>query len=165
MTARVLSAMVCASPRPARYGRRGDERTVYQHVKYLGPPYPDSSEPTTMRELQSRVNDGIALDVFRHPYAYAASQGMDTGAIALATDSNVSAAWSLGRIRDRLPRQRPSRLRASRNLRTAGSRKPIRPLAVKTRSSLNAIVTTGNRSDRKVRADRSNRYTRSGRAS
>ena len=32
---------------------------IYPHVKYLGPAHPDGTGPTTMRELQSRVNDGI----------------------------------------------------------------------------------------------------------
>jgi hypothetical protein len=85
----------------------------YPHVKYLGPAHPDVAGTAAMRELQSRVNDGIqvdlvwcersgrawvavtdsksgeafsvpvrdgerALDVFHHPFAYAASHGMDT---------------------------------------------------------------------------------------
>jgi hypothetical protein len=100
---------------------------TYPHVTYLGPAHPDRSEPTTTRELQSRVNDGIhvrllwcerngrvwvavtdtntreafsvlvgdgdrALDVFHHPYAYAASQGVDTGASSAPADSDISLA-------------------------------------------------------------------------
>ena len=83
---------------------------VYPHVQYQGPAYPDrlqANTPRTTRELDSRTNDGIhvqllwiprdghasvvvtdsktgetlelpvrdgdrALDVFHHPYAYAA---------------------------------------------------------------------------------------------
>src|SRR5207253_11458751 len=63
MTARVVSAMVYASPRPARCGRRGEEQMIYPHVKYLGPAHPDSSDPTTTRELQTRVNDGIQVSL------------------------------------------------------------------------------------------------------
>jgi hypothetical protein len=86
---------------------------TYPHVKYLGPAHPESSGSAPMRELQTRVNDGIhvsllwcegdgrvwvevtdtkaglafslpvrdderPLDVFHHPYAYAASHSIDT---------------------------------------------------------------------------------------
>jgi hypothetical protein len=100
---------------------------IYPHVEYLGPAYPDGSVATTMRELQSRVDDEIhvellwcqrdgrvwvavtdlkadeslwllvrdgecALDVFHHPYAYAASQDVDTGATSRPVDSETSLA-------------------------------------------------------------------------
>ena len=32
---------------------------IYPHVKYLGPAYPERRDPTAVRELLSRVNDGI----------------------------------------------------------------------------------------------------------
>jgi hypothetical protein len=100
---------------------------TYPQVNYLGPAYPESSDPTTMRELQTRVNDGIQvsllwcqrdgrvwvavtdtktdqafslpvrdderpLDVFHHPYAYAASHGVDTALISRPVDSDISLA-------------------------------------------------------------------------
>jgi hypothetical protein len=100
---------------------------IYPHVNYLGPAYADGSDPATMRELQSRINDGIhvrllwcerdrrvwvavtdtktneafsvpvqdgerALDVFHHPYAYAASHGVDTHATSRPVDSDISLA-------------------------------------------------------------------------
>jgi hypothetical protein len=100
---------------------------IHPHIKYVGPAYPDGSDPTTMRELQTRVNDGIhvrllwsehdgrvcvavtdtktdeafsvavhdgerALDVFHHPYAYAASHGVDTQASSRPVDSDISLA-------------------------------------------------------------------------
>jgi hypothetical protein len=100
---------------------------VYPHVEYLGPAYQDGSDRTTVRELQTRVSDGLhvsllwcqrdarvwvavtdtktgdafsvpvrdsdrALDVFQHPYAYAASQGVDTGASSRTGDSDISLA-------------------------------------------------------------------------
>jgi hypothetical protein len=99
----------------------------YPHVKYLGPAYTDASGPAVTRELHSRVNDGIQvdllwserrgrawvtvtdrkrgerfsvlvpagerpLDVFQHPYAYAASQGVDTGAASGALNSDTTLA-------------------------------------------------------------------------
>jgi hypothetical protein len=86
---------------------------TYPYVKYLGPAHPDAAATEGMRELQSRVGDGLqvdllwcersdrawvavtdtksgeafsvpvrdgerALDVFHHPFAYAATHGMDT---------------------------------------------------------------------------------------
>jgi hypothetical protein len=83
--------------------------------------------PTTMRELHSRVNDGIhvrllwaerdcrlavtvtdirtaeafcieirddedALEVFHHPYAYAAWHGIDTGVIFAPDEPDISVA-------------------------------------------------------------------------
>ena len=100
---------------------------TYPHVTYLGPAHPESSDPTTMRELQTRVNDGLhvsllwrqsdgrvwvavtdtktdqafslpvrederPLDVFHHPYAYAASHGIDTGVTVRSADSDISLA-------------------------------------------------------------------------
>jgi hypothetical protein len=100
---------------------------TYPRVKYLGPAYPDSSGPATMRELDSRVNDGIhvdllwcerkgkawvavtdskrgqqfsvlvrdgerPLDVFHHPYAYAASHGVDTAATSQPLDTDTALA-------------------------------------------------------------------------
>ena len=100
---------------------------IYPNVEYLGPAHPDGSVATTMRELQSRVNDGIhvgllwcqrdgrvwvavtdtktdesfwlpvrdgesALDVFHHPYAYAALHDVDTGATSRPVDSEISLA-------------------------------------------------------------------------
>jgi hypothetical protein len=100
---------------------------THPHVKYLGPAHPDASGSATVRELQSRVNDGIqvdllwcerkdralvavtdskrgeafsvlvrdgerALDVFHHPYAYAASHGVDTGATSGALESDTALA-------------------------------------------------------------------------
>jgi hypothetical protein len=101
------------------------EDMTHPHVTYLGPAYPDATDPTAMRELHSRVSDGIQvdllwserkgqtwvavkdskrgesfsvlvregerpLDVFHHPYAYAASRGVDTGATSEET-SNAQA--------------------------------------------------------------------------
>jgi hypothetical protein len=34
---------------------------IYPHVKYLGPAYPAGSGSTSMRELHSRINDGIQV--------------------------------------------------------------------------------------------------------
>ena len=86
---------------------------TYPYVKYLGPAHPDLAGSGGLRELQSRVSDGIqvdllwcersgrarvavtdtksgetfsvpvrdgerALDVFHHPFAYAATHGIDT---------------------------------------------------------------------------------------
>jgi hypothetical protein len=100
---------------------------LYPHVNYLGPAYPERSDPTAVRELQTRVNDGIQvsllwrqsdsrvwvavtdsktdqafslpvrdderpLDVFHHPYAYAASHGIDTGVTSRPLDSDISLA-------------------------------------------------------------------------
>jgi hypothetical protein len=100
---------------------------TYPHVEYLGPAHPDGSGLTTMRELESRLSDGIQvrllwcerdgrvwvavtdtktgealsvpvrdgerpLDVFHHPYAYAASQGADTGPTSRPPDSDISLA-------------------------------------------------------------------------
>jgi hypothetical protein len=96
---------------------------TYPHVNYLGPAHPESSDPTAMRELKTRVNGGIQvsllwcqrdgrvwvavadtktdqafslpvrdderpLDVFHHPYAYAASHGIDTGVTSPPLDSD-----------------------------------------------------------------------------
>lgn len=93
---------------------------VYPHIQYQGPAYPDlaaSETPATIRELDSRVSDGIhvrllwhagedrvsvavhdtktgeifelpvpagarPLDVYRHPYAYAAEPSTARSAIA-----------------------------------------------------------------------------------
>jgi hypothetical protein len=35
----------------------------YPHVKYLGPAYADASGPAVVRELHSRVDDGIQVDL------------------------------------------------------------------------------------------------------
>jgi hypothetical protein len=34
---------------------------MYPHVKYLGPAHPDCRDATGVRELLSRVNDGIRI--------------------------------------------------------------------------------------------------------
>jgi hypothetical protein len=34
---------------------------IYPHVRYLGPAYPDRREPSAVRELLSRINDGIRV--------------------------------------------------------------------------------------------------------
>jgi hypothetical protein len=100
---------------------------THPHVTYLGPAYPDASDPPTMRELHSRVSDGIQvdllwserkgqtwvavsdskrgesfsvlvrdgerpLDVFHHPYAYAALRGVDTGTASRAIDPDSALA-------------------------------------------------------------------------
>jgi hypothetical protein len=42
---------------------------VYPHVQYLGPAYPDLSQPTSpasSRELDSRVSDGIHVRLLWH---------------------------------------------------------------------------------------------------
>ena|SRR2546423_2017744 len=100
---------------------------TYPHVNYLGLAQPEGFDPTTMRELQTRVNDGIhvsllwcqsdgrvwvavtdtkteqafslpvrdderALDVFHHPYAYAASHGVAAGVTSRPADSDISLA-------------------------------------------------------------------------
>jgi hypothetical protein len=99
----------------------------YPHVQYLGPAHPEGSGPASMRELQTRVNDGIhvsllwcerdgrvwvtvadtktdeafalpvgdderALDVFDHPYAYAASHGVDTRVTSRSAGPDISLA-------------------------------------------------------------------------
>lgn len=95
---------------------------VYPHIQYQGPAYPDpagSEVPTSTRELDSRISDGIhvrllwhadddhisvavhdtktgelfelpvpagarPLDVYRHPYAYAADPLTASSQSALA---------------------------------------------------------------------------------
>jgi hypothetical protein len=106
---------------------------VYPHIQYQGMAYPDSIEteapenPASVRELDSRVSDGIhvrllwhsddghvsvavhdtktgelfdlpvpararAIDVFRHPYAYAAERrDHAVGPIPDATQSEITA--------------------------------------------------------------------------
>ena len=100
---------------------------IHPHVRYLGPAYPDASGPASLRELDSRVSDGIQvdlmwcertgrawvvvtdsrtgeafslpvrdgerpLDVFHHPYAYAASHGVNARATSAGLDSGVAQA-------------------------------------------------------------------------
>jgi histidine kinase len=123
MTVRAEHAMIRASPRPVRSGRR-ERHMTNQHVTHLSPAESRASGPATMRELHSRDNHGIqvellwcerdsrvlvavtdtktgaefsvpvrdgerALDVFHHPYAYAASYGVDTGATSAPVDSDT----------------------------------------------------------------------------
>ncbi len=43
---------------------------VYPHIQYQGPAYPDvphDSAPSTPRELDSRINDGIDVRLLWHP--------------------------------------------------------------------------------------------------
>lgn len=98
---------------------------TYPCITYLGPAYPDDPAPATARTLDSRINDGLQvdllwsepsqqvwvtvtdtrtgdafslpvgdderpLDVFHHPYAYAAAHGVDTD-----TPRTVESATSL----------------------------------------------------------------------
>jgi hypothetical protein len=106
--------------------RQENDQMNHPHVTYLGPAYPDASDPATMRELHSRVTDGIQvdllwserkgqawvavtdskqgesfsvlvgegerpLDVFHHPYAYAALHGVDTEATGPERRRNAQA--------------------------------------------------------------------------
>ncbi|HVP02115.1 MAG TPA: hypothetical protein VMT10_06055 [Solirubrobacteraceae bacterium] len=97
---------------------------LYPNVKYFGSAHPDDCGAATVRELHSRVTDGIdvrlmwcgrdgriwvavcdtktgdafsvpvqdgerALDVFHHPYAYAASQSAGRGRTARPFDTDT----------------------------------------------------------------------------
>ena len=100
---------------------------IKRHMTNLGSAYPDASDPPRVRELDSRVSDGLQvdllwsdrkgrawvavadsrtgaeftvpvragespLDVFYHPYAYAASHGVDTMPTPAGPESDTALA-------------------------------------------------------------------------